>query len=228
MNTNLGSVAVRRGGSWSAAQATALVFGIWWTVNGIGALLIDPNFSTGHVHGSGALLGIVTITANGWHGVVPSAHRRRRDCRRAPATRLAHLHARGRDSVRRLRRVGAHRRRQRPRRHRGRRLGRHRPHRRRGDRVRRRTADPVRTDRSASTGKKSRCSGPEDGSCRCADRAELRSNLSAEPRWIGTLSRSRPRPPSSAHTEHPPTGPPGRPSFDAKLAFHRRVEARPG
>ncbi len=69
MNTNLGSVAVPRGGSWSVAQATALVFGIWWTVNGIGALLIDPNFSTGHVHGSGALLGIVTITANGWHGV---------------------------------------------------------------------------------------------------------------------------------------------------------------
>ncbi len=44
-------------------------FGIWWTVNGIGALLIDPNFSTGHVHGSGSLLGIVTITANGWHGL---------------------------------------------------------------------------------------------------------------------------------------------------------------
>jgi hypothetical protein len=69
VNANLGSVSVPRGGSWSVAQATALVFGIWWTVNGIGALLLDPNFSTGHVHGSGALLGIVTITANGWHGV---------------------------------------------------------------------------------------------------------------------------------------------------------------
>jgi hypothetical protein len=69
MNGHLGSVAAARSGSWSVAQATALVFGLWWTVNGIGALLIDPNFSTGHVHGSGPLLGIVTITANGWHGL---------------------------------------------------------------------------------------------------------------------------------------------------------------
>ena len=169
MNTHLGSVAAPRGGSWSVAQATALVFGIWWTVNGIGALLIDPNFSTGHVHGSGALLGIVTITANGWHGVFHLLTGRRRDCRRAPATRLAHLHARGRDAVRRRRRVGAHRRRQRPRRHRGRRLRRHRPHRRRGDRARRRTADAVRTERSASIGQGPAAAGPEDGSCRCAD-----------------------------------------------------------
>ena len=70
MNTpDLGSVAAPRGGAWSVAQATALVFGIWWTINGLGALLINPNFSTGHVHGGGTLLGLVTITANGWHGV---------------------------------------------------------------------------------------------------------------------------------------------------------------
>ena len=69
MNTDLGFVTAPRGGSWSVAQATAIVFGIWWTINGLGALLIDPNFSTGHVHGSGTLLGLVTITANGWHGV---------------------------------------------------------------------------------------------------------------------------------------------------------------
>ena len=42
---------------------------MWWIVNGIGALLIDPNFATGHVHGSGAVLGVVTITANGWHAL---------------------------------------------------------------------------------------------------------------------------------------------------------------
>ena len=69
MNGNLGSVAAPRAGAWTVAQATALVFGIWWTINGIGALLLDPNFSTAHVHGSGTLLGLVTITANGWHGV---------------------------------------------------------------------------------------------------------------------------------------------------------------
>jgi hypothetical protein len=67
VNGDLGSVAVRRAGSWSVAQATALVFGVWWIANGIGALFIDPNFATAHVHGGGALLGIVTITANGWH-----------------------------------------------------------------------------------------------------------------------------------------------------------------
>ncbi len=69
MSGNLGSVAAPRSGPWSVAQATALVFGVWWIVNGIGALLIDPNFATGHVHGSGGVLGVVTITANGWHAL---------------------------------------------------------------------------------------------------------------------------------------------------------------
>jgi hypothetical protein len=49
-------------------QVAALAIGLWWVANGIGALLIDANFSTGRVHGSGALLG-VQITANGWHGL---------------------------------------------------------------------------------------------------------------------------------------------------------------
>jgi hypothetical protein len=53
----------------SLAQNVSLVMGIWWTSNGIGALLIDPNFSTGHVHGGGDVLGVVSITANGWHGL---------------------------------------------------------------------------------------------------------------------------------------------------------------
>ncbi len=53
----------------SAAQWAALVFGVWWTVNGVGALLIDPNFATGRVHGGGGVLGVVTITANGWHAL---------------------------------------------------------------------------------------------------------------------------------------------------------------
>jgi hypothetical protein len=69
VNASLGSVAAPRGGSWSVAQATALVFGAWWIVNGVGALLLDPNFATNHVHGGGAVLGIVTVTANGWHAM---------------------------------------------------------------------------------------------------------------------------------------------------------------
>ena len=42
------------------------MIGMWWTINGIGALLIDPNLATGDVHGGGDLLG-VAITVNGWH-----------------------------------------------------------------------------------------------------------------------------------------------------------------
>jgi hypothetical protein len=49
-------------------QVASLAVGLWWVANGIGALLIDPNFSVGHVHGSGALLG-VQVTANGWHAL---------------------------------------------------------------------------------------------------------------------------------------------------------------
>jgi hypothetical protein len=44
------------------------VIGVWWTTNGIGAFLIDPNFAPGHVHGGGDVLG-VSITANGWHAL---------------------------------------------------------------------------------------------------------------------------------------------------------------
>ena len=69
MNGNIGSTAAWRRASWSVAQAASLVFGVWWIVNGVGALLIDPNFATGHVHGSGGVLGVVTITANGWHAL---------------------------------------------------------------------------------------------------------------------------------------------------------------
>jgi hypothetical protein len=54
---------------WSPAQLAALVVGVWWTSNGIGALFIDSNLATGHVHGSGKLFGAVTITANGWHAL---------------------------------------------------------------------------------------------------------------------------------------------------------------
>jgi hypothetical protein len=50
------------------AQVASLVIGLWWVANGIGAFLIDPNFATGHVHGSGELFG-VQITANGWHAL---------------------------------------------------------------------------------------------------------------------------------------------------------------
>jgi hypothetical protein len=55
--------------SSSPAQITALLIGVWWTTNGIGALFLDPNFSTGHVHGGGGLFGLITITANGWHAL---------------------------------------------------------------------------------------------------------------------------------------------------------------
>jgi hypothetical protein len=47
----------------------ALVIGLWWTINGIGAFLIDPNFATSHVHGGGKLFGSVAITVNGWHAL---------------------------------------------------------------------------------------------------------------------------------------------------------------
>jgi Domain of unknown function (DUF4383) len=54
---------------WSPAQLAALVVGVWWTSNGIGAWLLDSNLATAHVHGSGRLFGAVTITANGWHAL---------------------------------------------------------------------------------------------------------------------------------------------------------------
>jgi hypothetical protein len=52
----------------SPAQITALVIGVWWTTNGIGAFLLDPNLTTSHVRGAGDLFG-VTITVNGWHAL---------------------------------------------------------------------------------------------------------------------------------------------------------------
>lgn len=54
--------------SRSPAQFASFAFGIWWVANAIGALLVDANFATGHVHGGGALLG-VSVTANGWHAL---------------------------------------------------------------------------------------------------------------------------------------------------------------
>jgi hypothetical protein len=56
--------------SRSPAQIGALVLGVWWLSNGIGALVIDPNLGTGRVHGSGSVLGTVTITVNGWHALL--------------------------------------------------------------------------------------------------------------------------------------------------------------
>jgi len=44
------------------------VVGAWWVANGIGALLVDANLATGHVHGSGDLFSL-TVTANGWHAL---------------------------------------------------------------------------------------------------------------------------------------------------------------
>ncbi len=54
--------------SRSPAQIAALVVGVWWTTNGIGAFLLDPNLTTNHVNGAGDLFG-VTITVNGWHAL---------------------------------------------------------------------------------------------------------------------------------------------------------------
>jgi hypothetical protein len=54
--------------SRSPAQLTALVVGVWWTTNGIGALVLDPNLTTSHVNGAGDLFG-VTIIVNGWHAL---------------------------------------------------------------------------------------------------------------------------------------------------------------
>jgi hypothetical protein len=56
--------------SRSPGQLAALVLGVWWLSNGIGAFLIDPNLATGHVHGGGGVLGAVTITVNGWHALL--------------------------------------------------------------------------------------------------------------------------------------------------------------
>jgi hypothetical protein len=64
----LGGRADEQRTSRSVAQIASLLLGAWWTANGIGAFLIDPNLATDHVHGSGHLLG-VAITANGWHAV---------------------------------------------------------------------------------------------------------------------------------------------------------------
>jgi uncharacterized protein DUF4383 len=51
------------------AQIGALLMGVWWTTNGVGALILDPNLATSHVHGGGELFGLVAITANGWHAL---------------------------------------------------------------------------------------------------------------------------------------------------------------
>ncbi len=54
--------------STSPAQIAALAIGVWWTISGIGALLVDPNLGTGDVRGGGDLLG-VAIAVNGWHAL---------------------------------------------------------------------------------------------------------------------------------------------------------------
>jgi hypothetical protein len=54
--------------SRSPAQIASLLIGVWWVANGIGALVIDSNFATGHVHGGGDLFGL-TVTVNGWHAL---------------------------------------------------------------------------------------------------------------------------------------------------------------
>src|SRR5947209_12977520 len=58
-----------RVGSRSPAQIASLVLGAWWTINGIGALVLDANLATGHVHGGGEVFGLVAITVNGWHAL---------------------------------------------------------------------------------------------------------------------------------------------------------------
>lgn len=50
------------------AQVVSLYIGVWWTSNGIGALVSDANFGVSDVHGSAHLLG-VNIAVNGWHGL---------------------------------------------------------------------------------------------------------------------------------------------------------------
>jgi hypothetical protein len=52
----------------SPARVAALAIGAWWTANGIGAFLVDPNLATDHVHGRGQIFGLA-ITANGWHAL---------------------------------------------------------------------------------------------------------------------------------------------------------------
>src|SRR2546430_17309952 len=64
----IGHPAGERRESRSSAQIAALVVGVWWTTNGIGAFLIDPNLATGHVHGGGELFGL-SIDVNGWHAL---------------------------------------------------------------------------------------------------------------------------------------------------------------
>jgi hypothetical protein len=64
----MGPRAGERQASRSPAQIAALAIGVWWTTNGVGAFLIDPNLATSHVHGGGDLFGL-TITANGWHAL---------------------------------------------------------------------------------------------------------------------------------------------------------------
>jgi hypothetical protein len=65
------AIAERRGWrlpAWSPAQIASFAIGAWWVANGIGALLIDPNFDTGRVHGGGDFL-VLSVTANGWHAL---------------------------------------------------------------------------------------------------------------------------------------------------------------
>jgi hypothetical protein len=64
----IGSLAGERRASRSPAQIVSLLIGLWWTTNGIGAFLVDPNFATSQVHGGGDLFGLA-ITANGWHAL---------------------------------------------------------------------------------------------------------------------------------------------------------------
>lgn len=60
--------ATAQSASRSPAQLGALVIGVWWVANGIGAFVVDSDLATSHVHGGGHLFGLA-ITANGWHAL---------------------------------------------------------------------------------------------------------------------------------------------------------------
>ncbi|HEX3173179.1 MAG TPA: DUF4383 domain-containing protein [Solirubrobacterales bacterium] len=63
------SVGARFKRVWTPAQIAVAVFGLWWALDGIGALASGgTSGSSLEAHGQVSLLGI-SIAVNGWHGV---------------------------------------------------------------------------------------------------------------------------------------------------------------
>ena len=56
--------------AWTPAQLAALVFGLWWTLNGVAVFIDggDAGLRALGVHGQVDVLGI-SIAVNGWHGL---------------------------------------------------------------------------------------------------------------------------------------------------------------